>query len=127
MRALRLLLPVFYVLSSLPVQASYHYCLGRVKQISFYTVNDPHCVCPADAADFGECCDTEQAVLDFQDEHTTVAKSGFVPDVSPFQLSVFQYSLFNEGNGGACNSLLRAPPPHTGQAPRFITLCTFRL
>jgi hypothetical protein len=127
MRALRLLLPVFYVLSSLPVQASYHYCLGRVKQISFYTVNDPHCVCPADAADFGECCDTEQSVLDFQDEHTTVDKSIFVPDVSQLRLSAFQYDLVNKGDGEACNYLLRAPPPHAGQTPLFITHCIFRL
>ena len=74
MCALRLLLPVFYVLSSLPVQASFHYCLGRVKQISFYDANHPHCACPPDEAETSNCCNTEETVLDFQDEHTTVSQ-----------------------------------------------------
>ena len=68
MRFVKPILILRYVMSSLPVLASYHYCLGRVKQISFYEPIVADCVCPA-PEESGDCCDDEQQLLDFQDDH----------------------------------------------------------
>lgn len=68
MRFVKSLLILFYLGSSLPVVASYHYCLGRVKQISFFEDNYAACVC-AEPEESGECCDDEVRLLDFQDDH----------------------------------------------------------
>ena len=59
---------MLYLLSSLPVLASYHYCLGRVKQISFYETAVPDCVCPS-PEEVGDCCDDDRELIDFQDDH----------------------------------------------------------
>jgi hypothetical protein len=67
-RVVKSILILLYVLSSLPVLASYHYCLGRVKQISFYESIAADCVCPA-PEETGDCCDDDQQLLDFQDDH----------------------------------------------------------
>jgi hypothetical protein len=67
-RFVKSLLILFYLGSSLPVLASYHYCLGRVKQISFYEEAYAACVC-AEPEEAGECCDDEVRLLDFQDDH----------------------------------------------------------
>lgn len=126
MRALRLLLPVFYVLSSLPVQASYHYCLGRVKQISFYEVNDPNCVCPLEE-DYRDCCDTEQAVLDFQDDHTQVAKAVFEPIWVGISSPVFGLMPAEVAYGLLANPAWRGPPQVTKKPQRYLRHCNFRL
>jgi len=126
MRALRLLLPVFYVLSSLPVQASYHYCLGRVKQISFYEVNDPNCVCPAEE-DYGDCCDTEHAVLDFQDDHTQVAKAVFEPIWVGISSPVFSVKPAEIAYSLPAEPAWRGPPQATQEQQRYLRLCNFRL
>lgn len=68
MRLVKPILILLYVMSSLPVLASYHYCLGRVKQISFYQSIVADCVCPA-PEESGDCCDDDQQMLDFQDDH----------------------------------------------------------
>ena len=68
MRFVKPILILLYVMSSLPVLASYHFCLGRVKQISFYESLVADCVCPA-PEESGDCCDDEQQLLDFQDDH----------------------------------------------------------
>jgi hypothetical protein len=73
-RVVKSILILLYLLSSLPVLASYHYCLGRVKQISFYETSYADCVCPA-PEESRDCCDDEQALLDFQDDHAGSAYS----------------------------------------------------
>lgn len=126
MRALRLLLPVFYVLSSLPVQASYHYCLGRVKQISFYEVNDPSCVCPAEE-DYGDCCDTEHAVLDFQDDHAPAPKIAFQPASIAILAPVFSYEMPRLLLQTEASANWRGPPPSGKQESIYLKNCNFRL
>lgn len=73
-RVVKSILILLYLLSSLPVLASYHYCLGRVKQISFYETSYADCVCPA-PEESRDCCDDERALLDFQDDHAGSAYS----------------------------------------------------
>jgi hypothetical protein len=73
MRWLKTGLMIVYLLSSWPVLASYHYCLGRVKQISFYEASAFSCGCP-DPDEFRDCCDDRQEELDFQDDHQTTTQ-----------------------------------------------------
>jgi hypothetical protein len=126
MRALRFLLPLIYVLSSLPVQASYHYCLGRVKQISFFEVHDPRCVCPAEE-DYGDCCGTEQNVLDFQDDHTAVAKAELSFSAAFILASSGQPPLILLPVESTLCFAGRAPPSRPKQAGLYLQHCNFRL
>jgi hypothetical protein len=126
MCALRFLLPLIYVLSSLPVQASYHYCLGRVKQISFFEVNDPHCVCPTEA-DYGDCCGTEQNLLDFQDDHTAVAKAELSFSVAFILMAAVHPPFILLPVESATSCADRAPPSRPIQAGLYVQHCNFRL
>lgn len=126
MCALRLLLPVFYVMSSLPVQATYHYCLGRVKQISFYEVNGLQCVCPADE-DLRDCCDTEHSVLDFQDDHTPFAKAAFEPVFVVVPAPLGMCEIPQAISPTTVSTALRGPPPSYDCAGIYLMNCNFRL
>ena len=126
MRVLRLLVPLFYVLSSLPVQASYHYCLGRVKQIRFYEVNNPNCVCPAEET-YSDCCDTEKTVLDFQDDHTSVAKTDLEKPFTGVLAPAFTYDEPKGLMPAETALALRGPPPSSQTKCVYLANCNFRL
>ncbi|MBA4302933.1 MAG: hypothetical protein C0424_01775 [Sphingobacteriaceae bacterium] len=113
-------------MSSLPVQASYHYCLGRVKQISFYEVNDPNCVCPADE-DLRDCCATEHTVLDFQDDHTPFAKAALEPVFSVVAAPLGVYEMPQAISQTRVSTSLRGPPPSAKCVGIYLMNCNFRL
>lgn len=126
MRGFRLLLLLLYVLSSLPVVASYHYCLGRVKEISFYDENTLNCVCLGDE-DYSDCCDTEHSILDFQDDHTENAKVAFAKVFSNQFASVFATERYTlpQTTKKAIDS--RGPPVACKLQDIYLAHCNFRL
>lgn len=125
MCAFRLLLLVFYVISSLPVQASYHYCLGRVKQITFYEGNARNCVCSAEEA-YSDCCETEHTLLDFQDDHTTVPGIAFDMPCSALLVPIFAYDT-PQVVMPAEKGLTRRGPPVVGKPKNlYLANCNFR-
>ncbi len=126
MRIVKSIFILLYLLSSLPVLASYHYCLGRVKQISFYETNYADCVCPA-PEESRDCCDDERTLLDFQDDH---AGSSYVValllDSAELVLPVgFEWAAVQAQMLGLL--LAHAPPLLTTNSPLFVQHQAFLL
>lgn len=126
MQGLRVLLLVFYVLSSLPVQANYHYCLGRVKQITFYEESVRNCVCPAEEA-YSDCCETEHALLDFQDDHTAVPGIALEMPFSAMLLPIFAYVVPQALMPAEKGLTPRGPPVACKPESLYLANCNFRL
>lgn len=126
MRIVKSILILLYLLSSLPVLASYHYCLGRVKQISFYETNYADCVCPA-PEEAGDCCDDDRALLDFQDDHAgstySIALAYHGAELMilvGFELAAVQAQMLGL-------PLAHAPPLLTTNSPLFVQHQAFLL
>lgn len=120
MRLVRSVFVLVYLLSSLPVLASYHYCLGRVKQISFYELHTPDCgLCPIDEEP-ADCCDTEQQEIVFQDDHvvdgSSVSVNTGVFTVQPVVVAVDVAAVQVEPEIHGAH----APPPRFGGANLFL-------
>ncbi|MFN3530057.1 MAG: hypothetical protein ACK417_09085 [Bacteroidia bacterium] len=120
MRLLKTMFVFVYLLSSLPVLASYHYCLGRVKQISFYELRTPDCgLCPIDEEP-SDCCDTEQQEIVFQDDHVydgsfvLVNTSVFAVQPLVVVVDIADVQVAPEIHGA------HAPPPRFGGANLFL-------
>ena len=110
MRFAKSLLLLIYLLSSLPVLASYHYCLGRVKQISFYEVAYEDCVCP-EPETARDCCDDEQQLLDFQDDHAGV--SATLLTLQGWEmLAVYPVAMPHDAGGSSIRLPLANAPPN---------------
>lgn len=126
MRFVKSFLLLMYLLSSLPVLASYHYCLGRVKQISFYETAYADCVCPEPEA-ARDCCDDELQLLDFQDDHAGASTT--LPSFQGWALlaAPAQVALIFSGEAAMLFPLAHAPPQSGNQPPLFVVHQSFLL
>ena len=57
-----------YLLASTGIVVQLHYCLGRVKAVSFAVQEKNSCLCPSPEAD-SDCCRSEKQLIDTQSTH----------------------------------------------------------
>ena len=112
-----------YLLMSVGVAKTTHYCMGQEKHSSLFSFTTKKCPCSLAAREKMPCCDDEQEVLRIEDDHAnthvTVSPapqfSLICEVISPvFDTETYSVAFFAEADSSG-------PPP---KVPRYQSFCS---
>jgi hypothetical protein len=61
-----------YLLFSIGVFKSTHYCMGRASSVTYFSSESKKCVCEAYGGEKHGCCDDEKELIQINDDHQPV-------------------------------------------------------
>ncbi|MEQ8924496.1 MAG: hypothetical protein RLO81_01720 [Fulvivirga sp.] len=116
---------IIYLLLSVGVTKSTHYCMGRAINVEYYSILADGCSTSDERK--MPCCDDETEILSIEDEHQTESLTkSFANTVSLFVPSYFQLeyeSLLNITDESQFADL--PDPPELVKEPIYITTHSF--
>lgn len=118
-----LALLVAYLLASTGIVVQLHFCLGRVKAVSFALQEKNSCLCPSPEAD-SDCCRSEKQLIDTQSTHYLSQADIFAAVLVPlYELQTIAIRFEKEVTGTFASLSDRAPP----ECGIYLKNMTFRI
>src|SRR5688500_15784674 len=71
-RVLLLTIAAIYLLFSVGVMKSTHFCMGREASVTFFSAESKKCACSLFSTEKDSCCDDEHEVLRVENDHQHV-------------------------------------------------------
>lgn len=121
-----ILLMLVYSLSSSGMSVTFHYCCGKLDDITFTSDYKKNCL---DGKHFSKqkCCDNKKLDLKLKaDQERTIKQLNINSSLTVFIPTVYRTEFFSS-NKKPVNELPTGPPLVTYSIPLFIQNCVFRI
>lgn len=118
---------MFYLLTTIGMSASMHFCGGELEAFEVNTVVKNDCCCDTDDEEQSDCCSNKQIAIQAVDLHQQVnltSLPNLIPSVSYSLIPDVYKDYFSFSNYSSISTFSHAPPPLARNNPLFISLCT---
>lgn len=94
-RLLSILLLLLYLIPSIGISGSFHYCGGELASIVIIPTDEHPCACGPDEPMEDGCCSDEAFSLKIKDNHKNADSKIVVTDISDFVFIQLTYSIID--------------------------------
>lgn len=114
-----------YLTLAVGVVRTTHYCMGRVKSSTLFSLKSVKCPCYAVLAAKGpkNCCNDEHDLLKIEDDHAAASVVSIAPDF--FEIgSTFELLPVRDNTVASINVSIDESPPPLSDIPLFTKHCS---